>query len=80
MLAAWIIWLYNHIHMEFQNPYASHGSLYFLEICQRCGEPCFSGAAVSLDAGICRKFPGGTGISHYRPNESFVEHQFNVSA
>jgi hypothetical protein len=29
---------------------------------------------------FCRKFPGGTGISHSRPNESFVKDQFNVSA
>jgi hypothetical protein len=28
---------------------------------------------------ICRKFPGGTGVSHYRPNESFMEGQFTVS-
>jgi hypothetical protein len=30
--------------------------------------------------GISRKFPGGTGLSHYRPNESFMEGQFNVIA
>jgi hypothetical protein len=29
---------------------------------------------------ISRKFPGWTGISHYRPNECFVECQFNGSA
>jgi hypothetical protein len=29
---------------------------------------------------ICRKFPGGTNMSFYRSNESFVEDQFNVSA
>jgi hypothetical protein len=39
--------------------------------CQWCGEPCFAGAAISLD-GICRKIPGGAGISHYRPNQGFV--------
>jgi hypothetical protein len=25
---------------------------------------------------ICRKFPGGTGVSQYRPTESFMEGQF----
>jgi hypothetical protein len=30
--------------------------------------------------GICRKSPGGTSVSHYKPNETFVEGQFNVSA
>jgi hypothetical protein len=30
--------------------------------------------------GICLKFPGGTSISHYRPNKNFVEGQFSVSA
>jgi hypothetical protein len=30
--------------------------------------------------GICSKSPGGTGMSHHRPNESFIEGQFNVSA
>jgi hypothetical protein len=28
---------------------------------------------------VCHKFLGGTSISHYRPNESFVEVQFNVN-
>jgi hypothetical protein len=28
--------------------------------------------------GVCSKFPGGSGIS--KPNESFVNGQFNVSA
>jgi hypothetical protein len=28
--------------------------------------------------GFRRKFPGGTGISHSRPNESFVESQLNL--
>jgi hypothetical protein len=30
--------------------------------------------------GICHKFQGRTGTSHYRTNESFVEGQFNASA
>jgi hypothetical protein len=30
--------------------------------------------------GFCHKFPGWTGISHCRPNESFVEGQLNISA
>jgi hypothetical protein len=28
--------------------------------------------------GICRKFPGRGSISHYGPNECFVEGEFNV--
>jgi hypothetical protein len=28
---------------------------------------------------ICYKFPDGARISHYKPNESFVEGQFNIS-
>jgi hypothetical protein len=32
------------------------------------------------ETGICRKFPGGTSLSHHRSNESFVEGQFNNSA
>jgi hypothetical protein len=27
--------------------------------------------------GICREIPGGAGISHYRPNQGFVEGQLN---
>jgi hypothetical protein len=30
--------------------------------------------------GICHKIPGGAGINHYRPNQGYVEGQFNVSA
>jgi hypothetical protein len=30
--------------------------------------------------GFFCKFPGGTGISHWRLNESFVEGQINISA
>jgi hypothetical protein len=60
-------------------PYAICGLVCALENFQWCGEPCFAGAAISLD-GICRKIPGGAGISHYRPNHGFMEGQFNVSA
>jgi hypothetical protein len=30
--------------------------------------------------GICRNFPGVASISHYTPNECFVDGQFNVSS
>jgi hypothetical protein len=30
-------------------PYAIRGPVCALEICQWCGEPCFAGAAISLD-------------------------------
>jgi hypothetical protein len=29
---------------------------------------------------ICREFPDGRGINHYRSNESFTEGQFKASA
>jgi hypothetical protein len=33
----------------------------------------------SQKMGVCRNFPGGTGISHYGPNKRFVEGELNVS-
>jgi hypothetical protein len=77
-LVACIILLFNGTRMEFEKPYASHESGCSLEICQWCGEPCFAGAAISIDV-YQPQFPGGTSISHYRSNQGFVEGQFNVS-
>jgi hypothetical protein len=34
----------------------------------------------SRKIGVFRKIPGGAGISHYGPNEYFVEGYINVSA
>jgi hypothetical protein len=64
---------------EVGKPCANHELVWALEICQLCGDPCFAGAAVSL-VGYQRKFPVGTSISHHRPNECFVEDQFDDRA
>jgi hypothetical protein len=53
-------------------PYAVRGPVCALENCQWCGEPCSAGAAISLDMYLPQN-PGGAGISHYRPNQGFVE-------
>lgn len=48
MLVAWIILLYNRTPKKSEKPHAYHESMYFFEVCQWCGEPCFVGTVVSL--------------------------------
>jgi hypothetical protein len=75
LLVACIVLSYSHIPMTSGKPYAFLEPVCAFEKCHWWGVPCFAGAA-----GICRKFPGGTGISHHRSDESFVKDQFNDSA
>jgi hypothetical protein len=65
--------------MEFEGIYAYHESGCSLEICQWCRGSCFEGAEVSLDVYL-PQIPRRDRLSHYRPNESFMEGQFTVSA
>jgi hypothetical protein len=44
-----------------------------------CAENLILSALQLQEMSFCRKFPGGTSISHYRHNQGFVEGQFNVS-
>jgi hypothetical protein len=46
LLVAWTIFLYSRIHREGWNPCANCGPVWTLENFQRCGEPCFLGAAI----------------------------------
>jgi hypothetical protein len=45
----WLVYVYNRTRTESEKPYANDESVCFLGIRQWCCEPCFAGAAVSLD-------------------------------
>jgi hypothetical protein len=50
----WTILLYNRIHMEFWKPCVNRESIWALENCHWCGEPCFVGTVILLDGCLPR--------------------------
>jgi hypothetical protein len=71
--------LYNHICTVVRKPCANREPVCALEI-SNCAENFVLLALKFQWMVVCRKLPGGASISHYTPNECFLEGQFNVSA
>jgi hypothetical protein len=74
-----MILLSNHKRTEFGKPRENRGPVCASGDCQLCGELVLQALQLQ-QMSFCRKFPGGTSISHYRPNQGFMEGQFNISA